>query len=191
MQATLNVIVTSTADHDLAITLGEITTLQISAVLCEFSTYMKPLPGTCQGCHALPGADHYGSQPPRLPPSKQADPHPRPNHGSQPFSASYFPMTPRAVLRKGGQRPPLLPTIPPVCPGLPCVWRTWPSHGCVSPTGQPLVSKLADLLHLQTMSATPRANCACSRTPQWVRTARAASRQPSRPTRSLLPPTTR
>lgn len=49
VQPTSHVIVTSTPDPDLAITLSEITTLQISTVLCEFSTYMKPPPGTCRG----------------------------------------------------------------------------------------------------------------------------------------------
>lgn len=49
VQPTQNVIVTSTPDPDLAITLSNIQTLQISTLLCEFSTYMKPPPGTCRG----------------------------------------------------------------------------------------------------------------------------------------------
>lgn len=49
VQPTQNVIVASTPDPDLAITLSNIQTLQISTGLCEFAAYMKPPPGTCRG----------------------------------------------------------------------------------------------------------------------------------------------
>lgn len=49
LQATPNVIVASTADPELAITLSNIDTLQVLQSVYEFSTYMKPPPNTCRG----------------------------------------------------------------------------------------------------------------------------------------------
>lgn len=49
LQATPNVIVASTADPELAITLSNIDTLQVLHAVYEFSTYMKPPPDTCRG----------------------------------------------------------------------------------------------------------------------------------------------
>lgn len=48
LQPTPNVLVASTADPGLAVRLSDIQ-LQISASTYEFSTYMKPPPGTCRG----------------------------------------------------------------------------------------------------------------------------------------------
>ncbi|KAG0435463.1 hypothetical protein HPB47_018465 [Ixodes persulcatus] len=49
VQPTPNVLVASTADPELAVRLSEIQQLQISTSTYEFSTYMKPPPGTCRG----------------------------------------------------------------------------------------------------------------------------------------------
>lgn len=49
LQPVPNVLVASTADPDLAITLSEIDSLQLATRLLEFSAYMKPPPGSSRG----------------------------------------------------------------------------------------------------------------------------------------------